>query len=427
MAEPGAVIGGAGDRTDRTQRTDRAGRLSTMKVLFCTHEPFYPLSGGCTAGNWNIVRSLARRGHEVVVAAPLYVGPGPVERESGARIVPVAPFRMHRASSARMARYGLYTVFYRRAVSRLLRRESFDAILVRNAVLAWAARAARRRSRTPAVLSMTDFLTAFLREDPKYPRWLVRSLTGYEMRAATWFDRVVVITPRMRDELVRARPQLEGRVDVGYDGVDADRFDPARYSAGESKALRDRLGVSDRLVIYHGTIEPHHGEAVIHEILERLAAGNDCDVLVIAGGKGYEHLKERVRHARVRFMDFVPYEEMPAYLAAARVGIVPYPTNYGLDLVYTLKLLEYLSMNLPTVTFNLASVRDVFGGRPDVCVAEDVDGFVSGVRRFLDAPPGATPREAILERFTWERVTDVMERVLLEVAGGRQPGPLHSA
>ena len=388
-----------------------------MKVLFCTHEPFYPLSGGCTAGNWNIVRLLVRRGHEVTVAAPLYVDRGPVERESGARIVPVAPFRMHRAASARMLRYGLYALFYGRALGRLLRRESFDAILVRNAVLAWPVHRVLGRARIPAVLSLTDFLTAFLREDRRYPRWIVRALSGYEMRAAAWFDRVVVITPRMREELLRAQPRLDGRVEVGYDGVDAARFDPARYGDDESRALRSRLGVSERLVIYHGTIEPHHGEAVIHDILERLAAANDCDVLVIAGGKGYEHLKERVRHSRVRFMDFAAHEEMPAYLAAARVGIVPYPPNYGLDLVFTLKLLEYLAMNLPVVTFDMASVREAFGGRPDVCVAADAEGFAAGVRRFLDAPPVTSPRDAIQERFTWDRVTDVMERVLLDVRG----------
>lgn len=300
-----------------------------MKLLFCTHEPFYPLSGGCTAGNWNIVKSLVGRGHEVVVAAPIFVDPVPVERECGARIVPCAPFRMHRAASVRMVRYAFYTFFYWRTLSRLLRRERFDAILLRNAVLAWPVRAASRRRRIPAVMSMTDFLTAFLREDRRYPRWLVNRLYRYELRTASWFDRVIVITPRMLQKLLDAWPVLAERVVVGYDGVDTATFDPSQYDPALGEQLRSRLGVSDRLVIYHGTIEPHHGEDVIHEILDRLASHNDCDTLVIAGGKGYEHLRERVRSPRVHFMDFVPHEEMPAYLAAARVGIVPYPTNFG--------------------------------------------------------------------------------------------------
>ncbi len=393
-----------------------------MKILFCTHEPFYPLSGGCTAGNWNIARLLAARGHEVVVAAPIYVDPRPVEEAAGVRIEPFIPFRMHRAVSMRMARYGLYTLLYRGFLRRLLARESFDVILVRNAVLAWAVERARRRRRVPAVISLTDFLTAFLREDPKYPRWFVRMLFRYELKATSWFDRVVVITPRMRGELLRNVPSLEGRVTVGYDGVDVETFDPSRYDEESSADLRRRLGLSERLVIYHGTIEPHHGEAVIHEILDHLAAAGDCDVLVIAGGKGYEHLQKQVRHPRVRFMDFVPHEEIPAYLAAARVGIVPYPKNFGLDLVYTLKLLEYLAMNLRAVTFDLDSVREAFGSEKWIAVTQNPAEFAEAARSLLSQPPDDAPRETILDRFTWSRVVDVLEETLREAAAGGSPG-----
>ena len=45
------------------------------------------------------------------------------------------------------------------------------------------------------------------------------------------------------------------------------------------------------------------------------------------------------------------------YAYAADAGMVPYEPNQGLDLVFTLKLLEYFALGMPVVTFRLKSAE----------------------------------------------------------------------
>jgi glycosyltransferase involved in cell wall biosynthesis len=91
--------------------------------------------------------------------------------------------------------------------------------------------------------------------------------------------------------------------------------------------------------------------------------------------------------ANVHATGALPYADLPAYLQAGDVGVVPYRRSDFNDASCPLKVFEYLAAGLPVVTTGVDT-----GGLPRQLVrpVDDVDGFVAAVedlagRDFRDA------------------------------------------
>lgn len=199
---------------------------------------------------------------------------------------------------------------------------------------------------------------------------------------------------------------------------------PPRTDPRPTHLLRERAGLPPdaRVVLYQGTITPSGGG---EQAIDAAASFPDGWFLVFLGVTWMRpRLAERVREkglgARVRFLDPVPPDELPAWTRAADVGMAPIrPTNPGQALSLANKLFEYLQAGLPMVVSDLpaqaALVRDEKAGEilPDV-TPEAIAAAIGRLARYPSgelAAWGARLRAAALERWCWE----VEERKLLDL------------
>jgi glycosyltransferase involved in cell wall biosynthesis len=148
-----------------------------------------------------------------------------------------------------------------------------------------------------------------------------------------------------------------------------------------------------------------HAMKVDFDLLRRLARArpNWTFLLVGPAQKDVEApLAELVAEPNVVWLGPRAFAELPRYVAAFDVGLIPYLTNAYTRNCSPLKLYEYLAAGKPVVATGLPSLE---GMEPDVVVAE---GGVAPVVAALDAALAATGEAEVARRMataaenTWD-------------------------
>ncbi|MGI9644791.1 MAG: glycosyltransferase family 4 protein, partial [Ilumatobacteraceae bacterium] len=195
----------------------------------------------------------------------------------------------------------------------------------------------------PMVVTVHDL--AFRRDPDKFTRRGVRimnrSLEVIGSRAA----RVICSSRATFDDCVEAGLDPD-RLRVVPLGVDIEAVAPA-----DVRRVRRRYELPDDFVLFVGTVEPRKN-------LDRLAAAVDTSgqLLVVAGADGWGD-QSAVERDHVRFLGFVPAEDLAALYAAASVFAYASETEgFGLPVA------EAMAQGTPVVTSASTSTAEVAGG-----------------------------------------------------------------
>lgn len=241
-------------------------------------------------------------------------------------------------------------------------------------------------------------------------RWALRHVDG-----------VVANTYALAADLVRDHGVAGDRVIGTHQGIDLDLVEEGRISREEA---RRRLGFTDaqKLVVYAGKI--FWGYREVEYLLEAARNLPDGAALVMVGGRAdhvrlYRERLERHGPPNVLFTGFVAPVQVQAYLAAADVLVMYYPSGIALNRYRSPgKLFEYMAAERPIVTADYPVLREVLGDPPAaVMVPPDApDALAVALRRALDAPAAlAENTRSALQRvrsFSWDvRAVAVLELI----------------
>lgn len=118
-----------------------------------------------------------------------------------------------------------------------------------------------------------------------------------------------------------------------------------------------------------------------------------------------------------------PFGELPVWLGAGDVGLIPYAANTYTAAVFPMKVYEYLAAGLPVVSTLLPALRDVDG----ISFARTAEEFERAVQAALrdETPERRSERVALAEAHSWERRVAEIGRLVreTEAAGaGGTPG-----
>jgi glycosyltransferase involved in cell wall biosynthesis len=196
---------------------------------------------------------------------------------------------------------------------------------------------------------------------------LFRAAIAYARR---WMDGMTVISPFMRQSLAAEYGLDPERIGVWSSGVSLEHFDPARYSAQETTALRKELGLDgQRVLLYHGAVEPNRGVATAIRALAALGERADgISLLVVGRGSALPAVRQEAERLglsrRVVVREAVSYADIPRYLAVADAGMLPLPDLMWWRVSSPIKLMEYLAMGKPVLVTDIEAHRDVLGDAP---------------------------------------------------------------
>ena len=245
----------------------------------------------------------------------------------------------------------------------------------------------------------------FLLMAERYPlsrRLYMEAVTRASARLA---DGIIVPSRAVRDDVMRRLGVSKERI-VVIPEAPAARYRPAE--AGEIARVRRKYGLPQRFILSVGSLEPgKNRRRLLHALRGARASGFDY-ALAIAGQPAWRHedepaLAERLGIAdAVRFLGYVPDEDMPALYSGAT--LLAFPSLYE---GFGLPVLEAMACGTPVLTSQGSATEEVAGGAAalaDPRSQSSIEGAL--VRLLADDGERSRLRDLGLERaaqFSWER------------------------
>jgi glycosyltransferase involved in cell wall biosynthesis len=363
---------------------------------------------------WQEATSLHRAGYDVSVICPR----GHKEDTEPHAVIDgisIHRYSLRAAGGGPVTYAAEYATAFRATVSilrRLQRDAAFDVVHACNPPdpLIYTALPARRRG-AALVFDHHDlvpelFLSRFGRSGLLYRATLVAERLAFRLA-----DVVLSTNESYRQiAITRGRKRPED-VFVVRSAPDSERFQQVPPDA----ALRDG---KTYLLAYLGVMGPQDG---VDHALRALAAlstqRNDWRAIFIGGGDVLKEMRSLSAELNlsdaVTFTGRIPDADVIRILSSADVCLAPDPKNPLNDLSTMNKIVEYMSLSRPIVSYDLREARVSAGDAALYARANDVDDFARCVATLLDSGEvrrrmGAAGRRRVEDEISWARSEEAL-------------------
>lgn len=252
-------------------------------------------------------------------------------------------------------------------------------------------------------LSFLHFPQMFNKKD----LWQLTNGTKFSIQNA---DHIITISNFSKEDIIRQYGVDKKKVTVAYPGYDTDKFNP-------STTLRARV-IGGNYVIYIGTIQPRKNLIRLIEAVSRI----ENLMLVIVGkhkGEGrkgwmYEEILEfpkklRIEN-RVKFLGFVPTDDLPCLLSQATAFVLP-----SLWEGFGIPVLEAMACGVPVIVSNVSSLPEIVGNAGLLIDPYSVDQMEQAIRIIVADKKlqQKYSKAGILQaqKFSWQKMAKVVLKV----------------
>jgi len=207
-------------------------------------------------------------------------------------------------------------------------------------------------------------------------------------------DLVIVTSPA----LLEAKRPFNPHTYLVRNGVDYAAFNAAL--ADPSPPPSDIASLPEPVIGFVGVIN----EKIDLRLLRDVAQAHPEWSLALVGPVTLRFHREQLAWLdlpNVHFLGFKPVEQLPRYMAACQVCLMPYKVNEWTRHIDPLKMYEYLASGRPVVSTDIPSARDF---APPLRIAHDVSGFVGEIEAALVETDDAQREEfrQLAAQHTWE-------------------------
>jgi glycosyltransferase involved in cell wall biosynthesis len=268
-----------------------------------------------------------------------------------------------------------------------------------------------RALRVPLIFDFQGSLTSemldhdFIGRDSRFfgpLRWLEGRIDGMA-------DAILTSSHNAAEILTSQFGIASERVQAIPDAVDPAAFRP-RWSYDDEWRRRERaaLGVppDKKVVVYLGLLAEYQGSGHLLRAAARISARRDDVHFLLRGFPGEQRYRDYARELgiadRVSIHGGVAYEDAAAYLALGDVAVSPKLS----ETEGNGKLLNYMALGLPTVTFQTPVSHEILGPLGRYASLGDDESLAVELERLVDDPEaeriGRALRARAVEQFSWD-------------------------
>ncbi|MEV1024976.1 glycosyltransferase family 4 protein [Streptomyces sp. NPDC050264] len=215
---------------------------------------------------------------------------------------------------------------------------------------------------------------------------LYRAVCALERRTYRAADIVLATNESYRDVALRRGGKRPGDVFVVRSAPQTDRFQPV---PPEPQLKNGK----PHLLCYLGVMGPQDGVDYALRALAKLRdelGRTDWHAVFVGSGDAFEAMVELSRRLglseQVRFTGRIPDADLVRHLSTADVCLSPDPRNPLNDVSTMNKVLEYMAMGRPIVSFDLREARVSAGDAAVYAPANDESAFAGLIAQLLDDP-----------------------------------------
>jgi glycosyltransferase involved in cell wall biosynthesis len=249
-------------------------------------------------------------------------------------------------------------------------------------------------------------------------RKLLTTIQNYIISNA---DAVIAVTNQIIDYC-----KLHGiRKDIYLipDGVDVKMFDPERYFGNVTNKIRNEYDIKEheKVVVYVGRLEKWAGVQIVLGCAEKLK-GSNIKFLLIGEGT----LKPSPQMPNVISCGPIPHEQVPTYLAAADLVLVPMEQDVVGNSAGPLKLFEAMAMKKAIIASNTRGISEVITNNVEgVLLPQDENLWAEAIRELLKnsgraSELGENASRRIRAEFDWSVLVNRLATILLPAEGAKR-------
>ncbi len=255
-------------------------------------------------------------------------------------------------------------------------------------------------------------------------------VSNIELRGAKAADLIITVSHAMKDELISLGFPKD-KIEVCYNGVDPQKYNPENVKAEETKKLKEFYGLKedDIMILFIGRLVGVKGvDKLVMAMPHVLSKHPNAKLVIVGVGDMQEYLKNLVNTLKlqdvVRFnFNFVSEEERILHYAACDVAVFP-----SLYEPFGIVALEAMSMERPVVVgaAGVSGLREIVVHSGEDQCGYHVNGnnpadIAWGINNVLESQEkkrwlGKNGRKRVLNEFTWDKIAErtiaIYERIL---------------
>jgi len=226
---------------------------------------------------------------------------------------------------------------------------------------------------------------------------------------------IVAVNQTMHDLLTSDGVKPE-KILILENGIDDSVFHPG--IDGSDLRNKHQIPSDEIVIVFVGSFQPYHKVDLLLDAFNRIKNDANVHLLLVGDGRTLQQCAALVKSLRIEsqvtFTGRVPYSQVPHYLAAGDIAVMPATNDYG----NPMKVYEYMALGKVVVAPDQSTIREI-GTHGQDCylfVPEDISSL-AGALRVLVSDQGLRNRLSVAAakkavKNSWSQRAEVLEAAI---------------